>query len=728
MVASLSEELVRSKSRLRLDVRLFKKDQYFVASQSKKYVVPSTLKGFIYAGRKENLRQSFKRNDFAVQSLLAIGGGAVNKLKECFKYYRVGGSTTDKLLYLNGYVDRATIDIADLPDPQVYAGKIFGIEAIGSEVIAYFSEVVERYRVKYDTYAGCIYKTAGVGKKKDAAVHAISMYQYINYAWRHDADSSIMPSEVLEASSRPKLARYDKIRCAAEVGKPLGRVISMPSIVEQLIGYPIYDKVAALLKARLLKSDSFIAIGIRRNTDDWVKLGNIIEKYSVTYEGDWSKYDQTIPRVLVDYALDIILSLFRKDDPHTANYLGNFKRWYMGQMVEKFYLIDSRVVAKVDNGIASGSLFTSILGSVINFVVLNEMCNRMGVFDASIIVYGDDHLINTNTDIFERDGFKEEFSSIAEQLFGMNLDPGELKVTRGDDRFVQYERPVYKPGAYLAKGTRGLKPVRIEVSHKPFFGWDHSVGTTHRFQYRFQKAVSFLKYFFLIDTKKPIRPLIDTLVRIVNPERKPRGLGEHMGLLLAHLGDNRNNMHVRNYVYQMYYDAMSMNRLVNPEATHVLPQFNLMNKGSPYVRSYYEGPVKAGDRMWFRRMAIEGAFEDDPRLSLYNDVFDMLVRKVLGSESVLDGLEHYEVADIFQILRDRGINNPGPSDLFRLKKIDPAILDRNRVSLEDWRLTVAKATNEMLLETFGVSNYLALSDFNRIELSLLNLYMRNNAY
>lgn len=56
-----------------------------------------------------NKVSSYKRNNYAMQSLLAIGGGAVEKLNTRLDSYRVGGSTTDKYNYINGYVDNSTI-------------------------------------------------------------------------------------------------------------------------------------------------------------------------------------------------------------------------------------------------------------------------------------------------------------------------------------------------------------------------------------------------------------------------------------------------------------------------------------------------------------------------------------------------------------------------------------------------------------------------------------------
>lgn len=100
----------------------------------------------------------------------------------------------------------------------------------------------------------------------------------------------------------------------------------------------------------------------------------------------------------------------------------------------------------------------------------------------------------------------------------MTLDVGEMKGVSGNDRFVRYERPVYKPGTYLRNGTRDLTPVAMEKSDIRFKSFNYMERTTNRYQYCFKGTICFLKNHFLLKNYKPIRTLIETLKRLVNSE------------------------------------------------------------------------------------------------------------------------------------------------------------------------------------------------------------------
>lgn len=109
----------------------------------------------------------------------------------------------------------------------------------------------------------------------------------------------------------------------------------------------------------------------------------------------------------------------------------------------------------------------------------SECCKEIGICNYFILVYGDDHVV-----IFYNEGdgkkFHRNFLNFTNEKFGVNGNLDEYKLIKPENYYVTYEMPIYPPGEYLSKGTRNLKPIRIEKSRVSFKEYDHSKGTTHR--------------------------------------------------------------------------------------------------------------------------------------------------------------------------------------------------------------------------------------------------------
>lgn len=639
---------------------------YYILNQSHSVVIPTEfktkVKGYF---ERPNVHTRFKRNEFAIQSLLAIGGGAVNLLRTSLECHRVGGSTNDKINYLAGYQDNATIGKSDMTVClSDVAADIFGRDNLGKHDVLVGEALDDVFCMRFDTYAGALFKSIGTGKKEDVAGYVYADVRQIYMDWLTNSSSELGPTEIIETAARPKMSTKAKIENNAAEGKPQGRVISMPSVYEQFLGYPIYKVATNCAKARVCKADTFICIGIKRNSEDWVKLGKMIASYNYTYEGDWSKYDQTIPRFLIDMAIDVIALLF-SDKVENQNYIRNFRRWFTDNMVDKTYLVDNNVVVEVDNGIPSGSLFTSLLNSVINYLVLTDLCNLFGIKDRQIIVYGDDHLINFNSKEHFDGDLKGFFATTALERYGMLLKSDDMKLMEGEARFVFYERPIFAPGDYLIKGTRNLKAVSMERSRTRFSSFSHAKGSTHRYQYKFDGTVSFLKFHFLIDSYLPIRPLKETMSRLVNPESSPGCIGMHRASLLAAACDNRNNDHVINYISQMYWDSFDLARLCVKGGSGFDPAYSLWNRDSDYARTFESEAITTKSRVWFRRMKHLERFEDHPVWRNYMKTFLFIVQKSCTMRDK-GNFEHYEVDRFQKALASKGIIVRSNRDLGRI--------------------------------------------------------------
>lgn len=701
---------------------------YHTELQSTKFVMPQPLKArILHIENDSNEKTSFRRNEYAVQSLLAMGGSNVNKLHECLKYYRVGGSTTDKLRYLAGYKDLAGLSSIDIP-PVDIAAEIFGKENIGKHIICMPSEIKADMTVKFNTYSGTIFKNANLNKKADVAIYTYEMFKELYDDWTIDGNSSLMPNEVIEAGSRPKLMHIDKIDRKSADGDSLGRVISMPSIMEQFIGFPIYKKVMQCVSKNLLNHSGFVAIGIQRYSTDWNKLGEVIASYRHTYEGDWSKFDQTVPKVLLSYAIDVMLSIFDRNSMCNANYTANFKRWYMNNIVHKVYLVDNRVVVKVDSGIASGSLFTSIIGSIVNYTALKILCRDYGLQDYCIVVYGDDHIVNYNDMDINETEFKDYLSSRALTYFGMKLSAEDMKIGSGEARFVSYERPIFEPGEYLSKGTHSLTPIYKEHSLVPFTSFDHSKGSTHRWNYVFKGTVSFLKYHFLAGSYNPIRPMIDSLIRIVNPESRPRDVMEHKTLLMATLCDNRFNHHLMNVIFLMYCDLYHLTLLLNKHDNGFNSTYNLFDKRSSYYKAFHQGKVRVGDRLWFRRVKMECAYEEHPSVRPEFERFTFLYNNMFKIGTCISGIEHYQLKSLYEAFYSRKLYLNKPSDFYRAVHEHKDLLSLGRGCVATMIDDNRKYVEEKLVSLYGTGNIYEILCITKLELAVLSSLLRHTYY
>jgi hypothetical protein len=220
-------------------------------------------------------------------------------------------------------------------------------------------------------------------------------------------------------------------------------------------------------------------------------------------------------------------------------------------------------------------------------------------------------------------------------MFGLNASQEDSYVTIGRSVEVGFNRPIYKPGDYLEKGTRFLRPIKYEFSDEPFTSYDHSKGTTHRWNYSFTRRPKFLSFYWSRDLR-PIRPLIETLERIVNPEHSVVTPYDHEVLLISHLVDNFENEHVRNWVYHMMYDTKHIANVYDWNNLQLPEKYNLFNKYSDYSVSFRLKPKTKTQRAWYRRIEEVYDLSNEPTMRAFNLEFEkhidtaFKVRKKIG--------------------------------------------------------------------------------------------------
>lgn len=153
-----------------------------------------------------------------------------------------------------------------------------------------------------------------------------------------------------------------------------------------------------------------------KNEDD---IGRIISnwraKYSAYYSIDYSSFDQTLSNWLIREAFEVIRYLF-------ANNLTDYENQLLDVIIHDFInkvfvCYEGDVVSH--KGVPSGSMWTQIVDSVCNLLMIYTYFDYLGI-DSDCIVMGDDNLM------FTRENYSPDFmtnlASYLYKLFGVVIN------------------------------------------------------------------------------------------------------------------------------------------------------------------------------------------------------------------------------------------------------------------------------------------------------------------
>lgn len=623
---------------------------------------PTDTLPWVWLNRKAlNVPRFFPRNKFAINALLSIGGGSLGHLKSAQAFIRCGGSTQDMINYISEYSDYPP-QREFARSPSYYAEKLLGPP--GLKVLS-CDRSLSTVRINFKAHPGGLLRSMGFQRKEETIIVCSNTFKIIYHDWTLTPKSKIQPREVWVTGSRPKLKRIDTLGAALRSGKSLGRVISIASPMEQLLGHPMWSPISAASQAQFFKEVEGIAIGISRFTSDWALIGSQFQDSECVYVGDWSKFDQKIPPWVLQFSLSIIEDRFDGNDTPTANYISNFREFYKNNIIHKDYRVQDVATVAVEGGIPSGSVWTSLLGSIANYVMIHETLESLGFItdEFKIIVYGDDHIILFNEDL--DDSFIPTFHNQAEKLFGLRGSTEETYISRQGEFYVTRERPVFAPGAGLSKGTRDLRPRRTETSIGPFESFDHAEGTTHRWNYTFKNRVRFLQFYWDV-TLAPLRPLKETITRLVNPEDKVSSVSDHKALLFSHLTDNYWNAHVRNNLYHHMYDLQYIHATFDYKR-NTIPLWADLSRSTLARLKHERRRGTPGERMWYRIGNDIAKDIQHPVMSGQNLEWRSMLTIAAEVNTMEKRIGHFTSRSIIKVLFDKGLvsgRKPiGPNDL-----------------------------------------------------------------
>lgn len=170
------------------------------------------------------------------------------------------------------------------------------------------------------------------------------------------------------------------------------------------------------------KGTSPIAYGYETSLGGAMKIRN---KFSAKWNAavDFKKFDKTVPTWLIEIAFAILsenIDFVHYEGHGHADAMKNYRMY--NYLVDYFINTTVRMANgdryQKNSGIASGSYFTQLVGSVVNFILIQWACYRQDIRISEILVLGDDSIFSSSekfslpmmTDLMESIGMKVNMS------------------------------------------------------------------------------------------------------------------------------------------------------------------------------------------------------------------------------------------------------------------------------------------------------------------------------
>lgn len=170
------------------------------------------------------------------------------------------------------------------------------------------------------------------------------------------------------------------------------------------------------------KSNLRYAGGMRRlNTS--AKMNSIKWTCRFALSVDYSKYDSSIKQLLTSLAFKIVESNFVMTAEEAKAWNIYVKYFQMGGMLAP----DGYIYYGRNHGVASGSIFTSVIGSIVNCLIIEYFRLRTGALVTDHIVLGDDCIIGLIQPVPV-----ERFAEVASEL-GINVGLDDSKLLCNDE-------------------------------------------------------------------------------------------------------------------------------------------------------------------------------------------------------------------------------------------------------------------------------------------------------
>lgn len=538
-----------------------------------------TYEGFRSWARAGAQGATIPSNTPVREALRLVGGGAWALATEAEKYARVVGGRGNLLRVLGMYAAITPGRYKPPPcDVSAVANELFGLDSLGKISLLTQNEVDQKYSMNPETSCGFFYQRffPQAGKKLGYIVrHSRELSCVAMFMRHHILPAERQPMLPWQFASRGKMVKLSEVPEKMAQGKALTRAVSVGEPSEHYLFFPLYKPVFRRITQLVTASkvSAIIQIGVRKNSRDWPGLWRRFSRYDYILTTDWSGFDTSISPELLRLAWDILVKALdlRREEDRTL--ITNLTNLYEMNFVGGIMHHAGYTLAK-EGGIPSGSILTSIVGSIVNYIVLKTLLSDFSNIDGfDIAVYGDDAIVGLNTqdDLANRQikrAFLHRLAESASARFGMLLSKEKTELSPVLKAQFHLVQPHFsEPEAVLRRGTRGLQ----EDGARPCSPWnfmvDYKNGYTHRARYDAKNAVHFLGKGFDV-LGRPIMSTFDTYVRLVNPETAVNTVADAKERVLDYACDNVHNKLLINNLCYVYIALTVMGEtMVTPSQT-----------------------------------------------------------------------------------------------------------------------------------------------------------------
>jgi hypothetical protein len=262
----------------------------------------------------------------------------------------------------------------------------------------------------------------------------------------------IIHSKAITCNSFYRMGSREKPNFRKECGT---EVCSRNLNIQDAIEYFTAKPYAYQIEQALFRADN-IPIKLGKNLTSY-GFTNILDDMKLNdwgFEFDWSLFDSTLVRDKIVAAFSIVRNMFPK-----SSHIDNFFIYQCDGFLDKFYVDDFRDLYKVTRGNPSGSVWTTIINSLVNCLLMEDIGMNYRGFAGrtfSYIVAGDDG-------VFFCDYYKDiKFNSCKlitwcnDKFYGMKIDiiKKGKPIMSDPDQSLCFNKLVY----YMDDDTGYVKP------------------------------------------------------------------------------------------------------------------------------------------------------------------------------------------------------------------------------------------------------------------------------
>lgn len=493
------------------------------------------------------------RSPFMWNSMLALGYPRA-EIALVDSYARAGGDAEDSELYI-GRFNRVYP-----PDPTYHTTIQEVCWSVGlgflSLKVCPLSESILRRPFNGSANPGPRFKAIGAVRKYQVYDLVAGIALDAITALRRGCD--VAPA-TFGLAGRPKLALLSKHLSKLSSARPLGRAVWMADCHE--------PTVAGIFTVPLLeffkKEQRGIRVGINRYGPSFKNLSMEMGATQVQVSIDFSEFDSSIPPGLIRRAFSAIAFAFgvSLDDS-----LGDGKvlAWCADCFINSRVVLGTGHSIQKRGGNPSGTGFTTIVNSMVALIVWLEFI-KSPYYPAVLLdghvcaVYGDDVKIGIRCDLvppvnYPRVGklLGRYLSEFAKAKFGMTIEPAACRIG------VNPSVPVL-PACEIEYGS-GCFPEDLGIESASEARCQLVPGS------RRETIPSITDYSGTVDflciypnaSGVGVRPVMEMIVRLANPEHRVRCVHDHLMCLWACLVENFDNLAARGRIRALFIDGMAM--------------------------------------------------------------------------------------------------------------------------------------------------------------------------